>query len=123
VNNRLGTAGVIVIDDRTCVVGLSLNLQQFFAQESCGWCTPCRDGLPWIVDILRDLEAGRGEAGDVDLLLREMKMIGPTAFCALALGAEGPLVSAAEKFRYEFEAHIENGGCPFESPPQLPARA
>ncbi|MFQ5743908.1 MAG: NADH-quinone oxidoreductase subunit NuoF, partial [Acidobacteriota bacterium] len=83
--NRLGTAGVIVVDDGTCVVGLTLNLERFFAQESCGWCTPCRDGLPGIEDLLRDIEEGRGEEGDLDLLLKEMKMIGPNSFCALAL--------------------------------------
>ncbi len=118
--NRLGTAGVIVIDDRTCIVGISLNLQSFFARESCGWCTPCREGISWIVDVLRDLEEGRGEPGDAELLLREMKMIGPNAFCALAMGAEGPMVSALEKFPEEFETHISSGGCPYEHPPALP---
>jgi NADH-quinone oxidoreductase subunit F len=120
--NRLGTAGVIVIDDRTCVVGISLNLQSFFSRESCGWCTPCREGIAWVVDVLRDLEEGRGEPGDIELLMREMKMIGPNSFCALAMGAEGPMVSALEKFPEEFEAHISGGGCPFDRPPALPVR-
>jgi NADH-quinone oxidoreductase subunit F len=120
--NRLGTAGVIVIDDRTCVVGISLNLQSFFSRESCGWCTPCREGIAWIVDVLRDLEEGRGEPGDIELLMKEMKMIGPNSFCALAMGAEGPMVSALEKFPDEFEAHISGSGCPFERLPALPER-
>ena len=120
--NRLGTAGVMVIDDRTCVVGVVHNLEHFFAQESCGWCTPCRDGLPWVEDLLLDLEEGRGKEGDIELLQREMKMIGPNSFCALALGAEGPLLSALEKFRDEFEAHIRVGGCPLREGVPVGAR-
>jgi len=104
--NRLGTAGVIVADRDTSVVGMVLNLMHFFAQESCGWCTPCREGLPWIEDLLRDLVEGRGRAGDPQLLAHEMRMIGPNSFCALALGAEGPLLSALEKFPEEFEAYV-----------------
>jgi len=105
-NNRLGTAGVIVADEDTSVVGMTLNLMHFFAQESCGWCTPCREGLPWIEDVLRDLVEGRGREGDPQLLHQEMRMIGPNAFCALALGAEGPLLSALQKFPDEFEAYV-----------------
>jgi NADH-quinone oxidoreductase subunit F len=106
--NRLGTAGVIVADRDTSIVGMTLNLMHFFAQESCGWCTPCREGLPWIEDLLRDLVEGRGESGDIELLGREMRMIGPNSFCALALGAEGPLLSALEKFPEEFEAYVRS---------------
>ena len=90
------------------IVGMVLNLMHFFAQESCGWCTPCREGLPWIEDLLRDLVEGRGQAGDPQLLQQEMRMIGPNSFCALALGAEGPLLSALEKFPEEFEAHVSS---------------
>jgi NADH-quinone oxidoreductase subunit F len=103
-DNRLGTAGVIVADEDTSIVGMTLNLMHFFAQESCGWCTPCREGLPWIEDVLRDLVEGRGQESDPQLLGREMRLIGPNAFCALALGAEGPLLSALQKFPGEFEA-------------------
>ena len=104
--NRLGTGGVIVADEQTSVVGMVRNLMHFYAQESCGWCTPCREGLPWIEDVLTDLVEGRGQPGDPQLLAREMRMIGPNSFCALALGAEGPLLSAVEKFPDEFEAHV-----------------
>lgn len=104
--NRLGTAGVIVADEDTSIVGMTLNLMHFFAQESCGWCTPCREGLPWIEDLLRDLVEGRGQSGDPQLLGREMRLIGPHSFCALALGAEGPLLSALQKFPEEFEAFV-----------------
>ncbi len=119
-DNRLGTAGVMVFDNRTCLVGATLNLEHFFAQESCGWCTPCRDGLPWVEDLLRDIEEGRGKAGDVELLSKEMALIAPNSFCALALGAEGPVRSVIEKFRHELDEHVHRGGCPFE-PPALPA--
>ncbi len=105
-DNRLGTAGVIVADEDTSIVGMTLNLMHFFAQESCGWCTPCREGLPWIEDVLRDLVEGRGQPGDPHLLGREMRLIGPNSFCALALGAEGPLLSALQKFPEEFEAFV-----------------
>jgi len=108
--NRLGTAAVIVADEDTSIVGMTLNLMHFFAQESCGWCTPCREGLPWIEDLLRDLVEGRGQAGDPELLGREMRVIGPNSFCALALGAEGPLLSALEKFPEEFAAYVRAGG-------------
>ncbi len=113
--NRLGTAGVIVADEDTSIVGMVLNLMHFFAQESCGWCTPCREGLPWIEDLLHDLVEGRGREGDPGLLGREMRMIGPNSFCALALGAEGPLLSALEKFPQEFEAYVANGSDPTAS--------
>jgi NADH-quinone oxidoreductase subunit F len=107
--NRLGTAAVIVADEDTSIVGMTLNLMHFFAQESCGWCTPCREGLPWIEDLLRDLVEGRGQPGDPQLMGREMRMIGPNSFCALALGAEGPLLSALQKFPDEFEAYVGGG--------------
>lgn len=122
-NNRLGTAGVIVVDEDISIVGMVLNLMHFFAQESCGWCTPCREGLPWIEDVLRELVEGRGQTGDPQLLGREMRMIGPNSFCALALGAEGPLLSALEKFPEEFEAFVraEAGGAPAAAPTAAPA--
>ncbi len=120
-NNRLGTAGVIVADRDTSIVGMVLNLMHFFAQESCGWCTPCREGLPWVEDLLRDIVEGRGQAGDPQLLQQEMRMIGPNSFCALALGAEGPLLSALEKFPNEFEAFIAAPGKTTDAPPDTTA--
>jgi NADH-quinone oxidoreductase subunit F len=110
--NRLGTAAVIVADEDTSVVGMTLNLMHFYAQESCGWCTPCREGLPWIEDLLRDLVEGRGRQGDPQIIGQEMRMIGPNAFCALALGAEGPMLSALQKFPDEFEAYVRGNSAP-----------
>ena len=112
--SRMGTGTMILLDDQTCPVGMVLNLIQFFAQESCGFCTPCRNGLPFIRQILMDLEEGRGKAEDLDRLkeLCGYIWIGNT-HCALAPGAAEPLQSALKYFREDFEAHIEGKCCPF----------
>lgn len=112
--SRLGTGTMIVLDDQTCPVGLVHNLEQFFAQESCGWCTPCRDGLPWTEQILLALEHGRGQAGDLERLAAHAKFLGPGfTFCALAPGAVEPLQSALKYFRADFERHIHEKRCPW----------
>ena len=105
--SRLGTGMLIVLDDRTCPVKMVLNLEQFFAQESCGWCTPCRDGLPWTVTLLKDIIAGKGRREDLDTLSGLTRMLGPgNTFCALAPGAMEPLQSALKYFRDDFERYI-----------------
>ena len=107
VGSRLGTGTMILLDDKTCPVGMVLNLQEFFAQESCGWCTPCRDGLPWIVTLLRDLIGGRGRPEDLATLERMTSFLGPgNTFCALAPGAMEPLQSALKYFREDFENYL-----------------
>ncbi len=112
--SRMGTGTIIVLDDQSCPVGISLNLQRFFARESCGWCTPCRDGLPWIEGLLQALEEGKGQTGDLDLLLKHTKYLGPgNTFCALAPGAMEPLQSALKYFRGDFERHIRERACPW----------
>lgn len=105
--SRMGTGTMIILDDKTCPVRMVLNLEEFFARESCGWCTPCRDGLPWVVTLLRDIIAGRGRIEDLDTLsgLTRMMGIGNT-FCALAPGAMEPLQSALKFFREDFERYI-----------------
>ncbi|HYE36070.1 NADH-quinone oxidoreductase subunit NuoF [Methylocaldum sp.] len=106
-DSRLGTGTMIVLDDRTCPVRMVLNLQHFFAQESCGWCTPCRDGLPWVVEILEWLLAGRGRPEDLDKLEQLARLMGPgNTFCALAPGAAEPLQSALKYFRADFESYL-----------------
>ena len=110
-----GTGTAVVLDDRSCVVGMVRNLMRFFARESCGWCTPCREGLPWLERILAGIEEGRGEPGDVDLLLEQARLIGPNTYCALALGAVQPLESSIELFRDEYEIHIKRGACPYRT--------
>ena len=112
--SRLATGTMIVLDDRTCPVGMVGNLMRFFSHESCGWCTPCRDGLPWVDDIFRRLEAGGGRAEDLQILTEHLEYLGPgRTFCALAPGAMAPLGSALRHFREDFEEHIRKGACPW----------
>jgi NADH-quinone oxidoreductase subunit F len=112
--SRLGTGTMIVLDDQTCPVGMVHNLEQFFARESCGWCTPCRDGLPWVAQILQAIEEGQGQSRDLDILAFHTKFLGPgLTFCALAPGAMEPLQSALNYFREDFERHIRDQRCPW----------
>jgi NADH-quinone oxidoreductase subunit F len=114
VGSRLGTGTIIVLDDGTCPVGATLNLEAFFAQESCGWCTPCREGLPWVRNLLEAIEDGRGEPGDLAQLEENGRLMGPgLTFCALAPGAAEPLLSALKHFREDFERHIRDRRCPW----------
>jgi NADH-quinone oxidoreductase subunit F len=106
--SRLGTGTVVVLDDKTSVVGFVRNLIHFFAQESCGFCTPCREGLPWIEKILLALENHRGHSRDLKILEQHTKLLGPgNTFCALAPGAMEPLQSAIKYFRKDFEQYID----------------
>jgi NADH-quinone oxidoreductase subunit F len=106
---------MIIMDNDTCPVGFVHNLQHFFAQESCGWCTPCREGLPWIEKILLGMENGEGRIEDLDILYEHTQMLGPgNTFCALAPGAMEPLQSALKYFREDFELHIKQHGCPWK---------
>jgi len=112
--SRMGTGTMIVLDDRTCPVGMLWNLEHFFAQESCGWCTPCWSGLAWVERILNAMEEGRGEPGDIEKLAFQTKFLAPGhTFCALAPGAAEPLQSALRYFREDFERHIREKRCPW----------
>ncbi len=114
VGSRLGTGTMVILDDRTCPVGMVLNLMRFFAQESCGWCTPCREGLPWLTRILEAIENGRGESKDMELLKRHTRLLGlGHTFCALAPGAMEPLQSALSLFEDDFLRHIREKSCPW----------
>ncbi|NQZ86136.1 MAG: NADH-quinone oxidoreductase subunit NuoF [Colwellia sp.] len=115
VGSRLGTGGLIVLDDQNCPVAMVLNLLKFFAQESCGFCTPCRDGTPWAVEVLTRIENGKGRKEDLDTLhnLCDFMWLGKT-HCALAPGAVEPLKSALRYFIDEFEQHIDNGCCSYQ---------
>lgn len=105
--SRLGTALAMAVDHEINMVSLVRNLEEFFARESCGWCTPCRDGLPWSVKILCALEEGKGQKGDIETLEQLCRFLGPgKTFCAHAPGAVEPLQSAIKYFRHEFEAGI-----------------
>jgi NADH-quinone oxidoreductase subunit F len=112
--SRMGTGTMIVLDDKTCPVGMVLNLEQFFARESCGWCTPCREGLPWVAGMLKSIEDGKGEREDLEILAEHTKLLGPGhTFCAHAPGAMEPLQSALKYFRSDFVSHIKEGRCPY----------
>jgi len=113
--SRLGTGTMIMLDDRSCPVGMVLSLERFFARESCGWCTPCREGLPWVRRCLEALEAGEGEMSDIEILEEHAKALAPgRTFCALAPGAMEPLASALKLFREDFVDHVTRKGCRFK---------
>ena len=112
--SRMGTGTMIILDDKTCPVGMIRNLLHFFAQESCGWCTPCWSGLAWGEQILAALEEGRGQPGDLEALEDLTRSCAPgRTFCALAPGAVEPLQSGLKYFRKDFERHLELGRCPW----------
>jgi NADH-quinone oxidoreductase subunit F len=112
--SRLGTGTIVVMDNKTCPVGFVHNLSKFFAQESCGWCTPCRDGLPWVEKTLKAMEEGDGTPGDLDVLSFHTRYLGiGHTYCALAPGAMEPLQSALKYFRADFEKHITDKKCPW----------
>jgi NADH-quinone oxidoreductase subunit F len=110
--NRLGTAAIMVFDQHACLVGATLNLMEFFARESCGFCTPCREGLPYIRELLRRIEQGQGEREDVANLENMGRHLW-RAYCAFAPGAAAPLQSLLEHFKEEIEEHITARRCPF----------
>jgi NADH-quinone oxidoreductase subunit F len=110
----VGTGNVMVLDQQRCPIGMLRNLEHFFAQESCGWCTPCRDGLPWVERILAAIEAGEGVPEDVETLERHVIFLGSGfTFCDLAPGAMAPLASGLKHFRHEFDRHINGKCCPW----------
>ncbi len=112
--SRLGTGTMIVLDDQTCPVGMVWNLEHFFAQESCGWCTPCWSGLAWAEKVLKAMEFGQGQEGDLEKLESICRFVAPgNTFCALAPGAAEPLQSALKYFREDFERHIREKRCPW----------
>lgn len=114
-----GSAGIMVMDETTCMVEALYVTMRFFAHESCGQCSPCREGTGWVGKILKRIWEGRGRPGDVDLLLEVCSFMGGTTICALADGAAMPLGSYLRKFRDEFEFHIREKRCPIRTIPIL----
>ncbi|HEU0265721.1 MAG TPA: NADH-quinone oxidoreductase subunit NuoF [Geobacterales bacterium] len=110
--SRLGTGGVVVFDEGCCMVAATLNLIRFFSRESCGWCTPCREGLPYVRHILERIETGLGEQSDIDLLRQHVILLN-NSFCALAPGAMGPVEGLLRHFEDELVTHIQKRRCPF----------
>jgi len=109
----LGSAAVIVVDDRACMVQLAARAEKFYMHESCGKCTPCREGTRWLVQLLEKIEAGRGTHEDLDLITRVCDRIEGKSLCALGDFAVWSVGSYVKKFREEFEQHVEEGRCPF----------
>jgi NADH-quinone oxidoreductase subunit F len=109
----LGSGGVIVADDRCCMVQLGLRVAQFYMHESCGKCTPCREGTRWMVQLLRRIEDGEAEQGELDTLLDLCDRILGNCLCPLGDAAAMPVASYVAKFRDEFQQHLDEGGCPF----------
>jgi NADH-quinone oxidoreductase subunit F len=108
-----GAASLIVVDERCCMVQLALRSTKFYMHESCGKCTPCREGTRWMVQILEKLERGHGELSDIELLKSVGSRILGKSLCALGDFAVYPVSSYVEKWGDEFVAHIEQGGCPY----------
>jgi NADH-quinone oxidoreductase subunit F len=113
----LGSGAVIVIDDRCCMVQLGLRVAQFYMHESCGKCTPCREGTRWMVQILEKIEDGRAEHEELDLLLSVCDRILGKCLCPLGDAAAMPIASYVDEFRNEFRRHVDEGGCPFDDSP------
>ncbi len=109
----MGSAGVVVLDDRCCMVQLGIRISEFYEHESCGKCTPCREGTRWMTQILRRLEAGEAEQHELDLLLDVCDRINGKCLCPLGETAAIAVASYVDKFRPEFQAHIDEVGCPF----------
>ena len=112
--SMLGTKALQIFDETTCIVRAVLRWTEFYKHESCGKCTPCREGTWWLVQALADLEAGRGSEADLDKLLDLCDNIAGRSFCALADGAAAPIISSLKYFRGEYLQHLQNGGCPFD---------
>jgi NADH-quinone oxidoreductase subunit F len=108
----LGSGVVTVIDDRACMVQFALRVAQFYMHESCGKCTPCREGTRWMVQLLKKVEAGEAEQSELELLLSICDRVLGKCLCPLGDAAAMPVASIVSKFRDEFQAHIDRRGCP-----------
>jgi NADH-quinone oxidoreductase subunit F len=114
--SMLGSAGIIVMDDTTCMVWMARNLLHFYKHESCGKCTPCREGSDWLHKILTRIENGEGEMRDIDLLVSVGNNIAGKTLCAFGDAAATPALTTVKNFRPEFEAHVREGRCTVPAP-------
>jgi NADH-quinone oxidoreductase subunit F len=110
----MGTAGVMVMHEDTCMVDVLKTIAHFYHHESCGQCTPCREGTGWIEKLMTSLEAGNGRMEDLDMLISAATNMEGNTICVLADSLSMPVKSFVPKFRDEFEAHIKLGRCPFK---------
>ena len=104
--------GLVVADEDTCIVDMVIYHLNFLANESCGKCTPCREGLKQMLRILNNITEGKGKESDIELLELISEVQQDAALCALGQGASGPLLSTLKHFRDEYEAHIKEKRCP-----------
>jgi len=114
--SMLGSGAIIVFDQTTCMVRIALRIARFFEHESCGKCTPCREGTGWVRSVLSRIEEGKGREGDLDLLLEISGNMAGKCFCALGDGAAATAMKFINAFRDEFEAHIDERRCVLTSP-------
>jgi NADH-quinone oxidoreductase subunit F len=112
----LGSAGLIVLDDTVCMVWLAMNLLHFYRHESCGKCTPCREGTDWLLKLLARVESGEGQPKDLDLLFGVSNNIVGKTLCAFGDAAATPVLSTMKLFRAEYEAHVREGRCTLPAP-------
>jgi NADH-quinone oxidoreductase subunit F len=112
--SMLGSGGVVVMDEDTCVVKATMRIMKFYAHESCGWCIPCREGTMWLEKLLVRFHDGMGRRTDIDLIGDVAKNMLGRSFCPLGDAAAMPTISFVEKFRDEFEAHLDGQPCPFD---------
>ncbi|MDQ3991938.1 MAG: NADH-quinone oxidoreductase subunit NuoF [Actinomycetota bacterium] len=117
----LGTGAIIVLDERDCVVDAALRFTEFYAHESCGKCTPCREGTWWMTKVLGRMERGGGRLDDIDLMVDVGDNILFKSFCALGDGAVSPIDSSIKHFRDDYVAHVKQGGCPMKDRAPLAA--
>jgi NADH-quinone oxidoreductase subunit F len=110
--SMLGSAAIIVMNEDTCIVDAARNLAKFFSHESCGQCTPCREGTPWLHRVLDRIEEGEGRAEDIDLLEKiSNQMANGMTICVFADAAIAPVLSSIGKFRDEYQHHVEHKQC------------
>jgi NADH-quinone oxidoreductase subunit F len=107
----LGSAGIIVLNDSVCMVWLAMNLLYFYRHESCGKCTPCREGTDWLLKLLQRIERGEGTPNDLDLLVGVSSNIVGKTLCAFGDAAATPVQTTMKLFRQEYEAHVREGRC------------
>ena len=120
--SMLGSGGVVVMDEDTCMVRAALRIMRFYAHESCGWCIPCREGTAWLRKILQRFHDGMGQASDIDLIGDLARNMFGRTFCPLGDAAAMPTTAFVEKFRDEFEAHLGGRPCPFDGAARMVAR-
>ena len=109
--SMLGSAGIMVMDDSTCMVWLAENLLHFYKHESCGKCTPCREGTDWLYKLIRRVERGEGRMEDIDLITSVANNINGKTLCPFGEAAVAPALSTVKHFRHEYEAHVREGRC------------